>query len=39
VADLAVLDRDFFSVPDEEIKEIKVEKTMVAGNFVWECEG
>jgi hypothetical protein len=39
VADLVVLDRDFFSVPEEEIKEIKVEKTMIAGNIVWEREG
>jgi predicted amidohydrolase YtcJ len=37
-ADLAVLDRDYFSVPDEEIKDIQVEKTMVAGNIVWERE-
>jgi predicted amidohydrolase YtcJ len=36
VADLVVLDRDYFSVPEEEIKDIQVEKTMVGGNFVWE---
>ena len=38
VADLVILDRDYFSVPDEEIKDIQVEQTMVAGNFVWRCE-
>jgi len=35
VADLAVLDRDFFSVSDEEIEDIQVEKTMVSGNIIW----
>ena len=39
VADLVVLDRDYFSVPDEEIKDIRVEKTMVAGSIVWERVG
>ncbi len=38
VADLVVLDRDYFVVPDQEIKDIRVEKTMVAGNIVWERE-
>jgi hypothetical protein len=38
VADMVVLDRDYFSVSDEEIKDIQVEKTMVAGNIVWERE-
>jgi len=37
VADMIVLDRDYFTVPDEEIKDIRVEKTMVDGNFVWEA--
>jgi predicted amidohydrolase YtcJ len=36
VADLAVLDRDYFSVPDEEIKEIQVVMTIVDGAVVWE---
>jgi predicted amidohydrolase YtcJ len=36
VADLAVLDRDYFTVPDEEIKDIQVDKTMIDGKFVWE---
>ena len=39
VADLVVLDRDYFTVPDEEIKDIQVEKTMAGGNLVWEREG
>ena len=38
VADLVVLDRDYFSVTEEEIKDIQVEKTMVGGKFVWEKE-
>jgi predicted amidohydrolase YtcJ len=33
---MAVLDRDYFTVPAEEIKEIRVEQTMVGGNIVWE---
>jgi predicted amidohydrolase YtcJ len=36
LADLAVLDRDYFSIPDEEIKDIQVEMTMVGGDVVWE---
>jgi predicted amidohydrolase YtcJ len=36
VADLIVLDRDYFEVPEEEIKDTRVDKTMVEGNFVWE---
>ena len=39
VADMAILDRDYFTVPDEEIKDIRVEKTMVAGSIVWERKG
>ncbi len=35
VADLAVLDRDYFAVPDEEIKEIQVEMTMIGGQVVY----
>jgi hypothetical protein len=38
VADLVVLDRDYFAVSEEEIKDIQVEKTMVAGDVVWERE-
>ena len=32
----ALLNRDYFTVPEEEIKNIQVEKTMVAGRMVWE---
>ena len=38
VADMAVLDRDYFAVPDEEIKEIQVDLTIVNGEAVWERE-
>jgi hypothetical protein len=38
VADMAVLDRDYFAVPDEEIKEIQVDMTIVNGEAVWERE-
>lgn len=36
VADLIVLDRDIFSIDTMDIKNIKVEKTMVNGKFVFE---
>jgi predicted amidohydrolase YtcJ len=36
LADLAVLDRDFFAVPEEEIKDVQVDMTIVDGNVVWE---
>ncbi|WP_317921570.1 amidohydrolase [Tepidimicrobium xylanilyticum] len=36
VADLIVLDRDIFTIDESEIKDIKVEKTMVDGEFVYE---
>jgi hypothetical protein len=36
LADMAVLDRDYFSVPAEEIKDIQVDKTIVGGQVVWE---
>lgn len=35
LADIIVLDRDYFSVPDEEIKDIQVDVTIVGGNVVW----
>jgi predicted amidohydrolase YtcJ len=38
LADLTVLDRDCFGVPDEEIKEIQVDMTIVNGEVVWERE-
>lgn len=36
VADLIVIDRDIFTVDPLEIKSIKVEKTMIDGEFVYE---
>ena len=38
LADMAVLDRDYFSVPDEEIKDIQVDTTIVGGQVVWRRE-
>jgi predicted amidohydrolase YtcJ len=36
LADLAVLDRDYFSVPEDEIKDVQVDMTIVDGRVVWE---
>lgn len=36
VADLIVLDKDIFSIDPDEIKDIKVLKTMIDGEFVFE---
>lgn len=36
LADLAVLDRDYFSCPEEEIKAIKVDITVVGGKIAYE---
>ena len=33
-ADLVVLDRDYFSVPNEELKRIRSVMTIVGGNIV-----
>ena len=38
LADMAILDRDYFAVPDEEIKDIQVDMTIVGGQVVWERE-
>jgi hypothetical protein len=38
LADIVVLDRDYFSVPDEEIKDVQVDLTIVGGDVVWERE-
>jgi len=35
VADLIVLDKDIFTIDEFEIKDIKVEKTMIDGEFVY----
>ena len=36
-ADFAVLDKDVFSVPEEEIKDIKVCMTVLDGKVVYEA--
>ena len=38
LADMAILDRDYFSVPEEEIKDIQVDTTIVGGQVVWQRE-
>jgi predicted amidohydrolase YtcJ len=38
LADMAVLDRDYFSVPEDEIKDIQVDTTIVDGRVVWQRE-
>jgi predicted amidohydrolase YtcJ len=35
LADLVVLDRDFFAVPDEEIKKVRSVLTLVGGKVVY----
>lgn len=35
LADIAILDRDFFTIPEEEIKEIEAVGTIVGGEVVW----
>ncbi len=39
LADIAVLDRDYFSCPDEEIKDIQVLMTIIDGRVVFERNG
>lgn len=36
LADLAVLDRDYFTCPEEEIKEIQVEMTVIDGRVAYQ---
>jgi len=38
LADLAVLDPDDFSVPEDEIEDIQVDLTIVDGKVVWQRE-
>lgn len=38
LADLIVLDRNFFSIPDEDIANIQVLQTVVGGKLVYEAE-
>jgi len=39
LADMVVLDRDYFTCPVEEIKEIQVEMTILGGRVVYAREG
>ena len=39
LADLAVLDRDYFTVPDAEIRKIRSVLTVVDGRIVHDAEG
>ncbi|MCX7859446.1 MAG: amidohydrolase [Chloroflexus sp.] len=39
LADMAVLDRDYFTCPAEEIKDIRVEMTILGGQVVYERRG
>jgi predicted amidohydrolase YtcJ len=39
LADLIVLDRDYFTCPEEEIKEIQVDLTVIDGRVVYSREG
>ncbi len=36
LADLVVLDRDILTIPEDEIKEVKVETTIVGGEIVYQ---
>jgi predicted amidohydrolase YtcJ len=36
LADLAVLDRDYFAVPEEDMRSIEAEMTFVGGRLVWQ---
>jgi predicted amidohydrolase YtcJ len=36
LADLAVLDRDYFEVSEEQIKDVRVDMTFVGGKVAWE---
>jgi len=39
LADIAVLDRDYFDVPEQEIKDIQVQATIIGGRVAWERTG
>jgi predicted amidohydrolase YtcJ len=36
LADLVVLDRDYFTAPEDELRDIKAEMTMVGGKVAWQ---
>lgn len=35
LADIAILDRDYFAIPKDEIRDVKVDQTLVGGETVW----
>ena len=37
LADVAVLDRDYFTIPEEQIKQMRVELTVLGGDVVHEA--
>ena len=37
-ADMVILDRDIFNIPEDEIKDIKVQATILNGSIVYEAE-
>jgi predicted amidohydrolase YtcJ len=39
LADMIVLDRNFFTIPAEDIANIKVLQTIVGGKIVYQAEG
>ena len=39
LADIAILDRDYFTVPEQEIKDVQVQATIAGGRLVWERAG
>ncbi len=36
LADLVILERDIFSIPPREIRDVKVDLTVVGGQVVWD---
>jgi len=39
LADMVVLDQDYFTVPDESIRDVHALMTVIGGNIVWQQEG
>ena len=37
-ADMVILDRDIFNIPEDEIKDINVQATILNGSIVYEAE-
>ena len=38
-ADLAVWDRDLYSIPTDDLKDLKCEMTLFQGEVVWDASG